>query len=154
MESNVEQPTEITRQCRECFNYVRPGLSAPCCVTSGCNYEIKSTISSQDPNKTCGASFQTLLNQTVATYGKCNSQVNTVITSTINATNSSVIAAQLQAQLVNYGVQRYIPYQPVQIPFIPPSVLQLQRETVNVGVPKPINVCRPQPPTLSYNFMG
>jgi len=145
---------EITRQCKECFNYVRPGLTSTCCATSGCNYEIASTISAENPNRTCGASFQTLLNQTVTTYGKCNSVNNTVVTSTINAANSATISAQLQTQLINYGTQRYIPFQPVQNVFIPPSVLQLQRETVNVGVPKPINVCRPKPMSLSYNFMG
>lgn len=153
MESTVE-PQEITRQCKECFNYVRPGLTKPCCANIECNYEIRSTISSQEPNRTCGASFQTLLNQTVAAYGKCNSQNNTTIISDFNTANSDTISAQLQAQLLGYGTQRYIPFQPVQNEIIPPSVLQLQRETATVGIPKPVNVCRPKPMSLSYNFMG
>ena len=150
----VVGPTEITRQCKECFNYVRPGLISTCCAISGCTYETKSSISAENPNRTCGASFQTLLNQTVATYGKCNSVNNTVVTSTFNSANSATISAQLQSQLINYGVQRNNQFQPVRNVFIPPSVLQLQRETINAGVPKPVNVCRPKPMSLSYNFMG
>ncbi len=146
--------TEITRQCKECFNYIHSGLSSPCCNKITCNYEVVSTISASNPKMSYGASFQTLLNQTFATYNKCNQDVNTSNIAVWNSVNNENISLELQAQLLNYSVVRNNKFQPVRNEIIPPSVLQLQRETVNVGVPKPINVCRPKPMSLSYNFMG
>jgi hypothetical protein len=145
---------EITRKCKECFSYNRPGNISQCCNKNQCNYEVASTISATNPNITCGASFQTLLNQKISNYYECNQLANTTTISTINNINSDIISSQLQQQLLNYGVVRNNPYLPVRNEIIPPSVLQLQRETVNVGVAKPISICRPKPMSLSYNFMG
>ncbi len=152
MENNI-----ITRNCKECFSYIGPqsGLqNNKCCNKYICNYEVASTLSSSNPNISCGASFQSLLNQTTSNYYENNYNTNTQIISTINSNNSENISLQLQSQLLNYGKQRYLPYQPIKNEIIPPSVLQLQRETINTGVPKPINICRPKPPSLSYNFLG
>jgi len=150
-----QSSTEITRQCKECFNYT-PSIEnvKNCCNKIGCNYELASTISSSNPNLSCGASFQTYLNQSTQNFYEANNNVNTVVVSTFNNQNSNSISAQLQSQLLNYGANRYTPYQRLPPPVIPPSVLQLQRETATIGIPKPINVCRPKPPSLSYNFMG
>jgi len=151
----MNNQTEITRECKECFNYT-PVIDNDkhCCNKIGCNYEVASTLSSSNPNLSCGASFQTYLNQSVQNFYECNSNVNTTVVSTFNTVNNSIIGSQLQSQLLNYGANRFTPYQRLPPPFIPPSVLQLQRETATVGIPKPINVCRPKPPSLSYNFMG
>jgi hypothetical protein len=52
-----------------------------------------------------------------------------------NLQNSSMITSTFYGQLVNLRAERYQPYQPYIPPMIPSSVIQLQMNTVNVGVP-------------------
>jgi hypothetical protein len=40
--------------------------------------------------------------------------------------------------LLQLGNDRYLPYQPYIPPVIPPSVIQLDMQTRNVGVPVPV----------------
>ncbi len=147
--------SNINRTCRECFNYTPQTNfeNRRCCNNIGCDYYLSSTIQASNPCISSGASFQTLLNQRQSNFFQTNETVNTGLISTYNNENSTIIGRQLQAQLLNYGQNRNAIYQRIPPPFIPPSVIQLQMETVNVGVAKPINVCRPRPPSLSYNFM-
>jgi hypothetical protein len=50
--------------------------------------------------------------------------------------NSAAITSNIQSQLLNLKQQRYAPYQPYIYPVMPPSVIELQMKTVNVGVPE------------------
>ncbi len=58
---------------------------------------------------------------------------NSTVQSTI--ANSTIIANTIYGQLLQVRQQRYEPYQPYMPPVIPPSVMELQMNTVNVGVP-------------------
>ena len=131
--------TLITPECNQCFSY-KPHTDSgqKCCRTIECNYELRSTIANTKPNMICGASFQTLLNTEIDNLNRCNSAQNTSNVSTINSLNQSAISSQLTSQLLNYGKTRYLPYQRLPTPFIPESVLKMQRESVNVGVPRTI----------------
>jgi len=65
-----------------------------------------------------------------------NTRVNSTITYTNN--NISTIRDTLFGQLVQIKNDRYQPYQPYIPTIIPPSVMQLQMKSVNVGVPHSI----------------
>lgn len=71
------------------------------------------------------------------------SLLNTAVQNTL--TNQTTIRNDLISQLENIKNQRYAPYQPYIPPVIPASVIQLQMETANVGIPMvPMNIsnCR------------
>jgi hypothetical protein len=61
----------------------------------------------------------------------------TNVASTVQQTlaNSTSITSTLYGQLLQVRRDRYQPYQPYVPPVMPPSVIQLQMNTVNVGVP-------------------
>jgi hypothetical protein len=52
--------------------------------------------------------------------------------------NQQRVNDALQRQLVTEGENRYTPYRPRLPEFIPPSVLELEMRTRNVGVPVPV----------------
>ena len=52
--------------------------------------------------------------------------------------NATSITKDIYAQMLQIRVERYQPYQPYIPPVIPPSVIELQMRTVNVGVPVPV----------------
>jgi hypothetical protein len=52
--------------------------------------------------------------------------------------NLDTINQQLTAQLLQLRKDRYQPYQPYIPPVIPSSVIQLDMQTRNVGVPVPV----------------
>ena len=68
---------------------------------------------------------------------------STITMSTVQSTiaNASAINSTIYSQLLNVKAQRYVPYQPYIPPFIPSSVMDLQRMTANVGNPMPPITC-------------
>ncbi len=144
--------SEINRNCKECFSYVPytdynlPG----CCKNNSCNYEILSSITNTNPTLVKGASFQTYLQSTENNFFTTNQTVNTEIVSTYNTNNQQQISSLLVGQLITFGKNRFSPYQRLPPPFIPPSVLQMQRESINVGVPHAVNICRPKNTQASF----
>jgi hypothetical protein len=65
-------------------------------------------------------------------------QTNVAQISTYTQQNLSTINRQLAAQLIQLGNDRYQPYQPYIPPVVPPSVMELDMQTRNVGVPVPV----------------
>jgi hypothetical protein len=59
--------------------------------------------------------------------------------------NAAAINENVFSELINLKNQRYEPYQPYIYPVVPPSVMELQMRTANVGVgvpPDTIMNCR------------
>lgn len=63
---------------------------------------------------------------------------STSTTSTLQYTtlHNAAITSTIYGQLLEVKQARYQPYQPYIPPFIPPSVMELEMKTVNVGVPE------------------
>jgi hypothetical protein len=86
-----------------------------------------------------------LLQATIKKQQQCFTRdiTNSTIQSTI--TNAAAINESVFSELVNLKNQRYAPYQPYIYPVVPPSVMELQMRTANVGVgvsPDTIMNCR------------
>jgi hypothetical protein len=127
-----------TNKSRFCYNYTPPGAIQSCCPEIVCatNQFISSISSLSDVvNNNTRTTEQSLL---LAKQQQCYQDVNRInINSTIQYTlaNTTTITNDLQSQLQEVRNQRYQPYQPYIPPVIPLSVIQLQKATVNVGVP-------------------
>jgi hypothetical protein len=124
--------------CRFCYSYKPPGPIDVCCETTNCASEgYISSISSQPNivNNSTRTSERTLLLQQQRQYllDVAETNMNSTIQNTIN--NSSIITSTIYGQLLGVRQQRYEPYQPYIPPVIPAHVMQLQMNTVNVGVP-------------------
>jgi hypothetical protein len=65
-------------------------------------------------------------------------QTNVAQISTYTQQNLSTINHQLAAQLIQLRKDRLLPYQPYIPPVIPSSVMELDMQTRNVGVPIPV----------------
>lgn len=85
-----------------------------------------------------GTSSRVLQHQKLFNFLSCTN------TTTLNSqleyinNNQAQINQQMVSQLLSYGKDRDIKYYRPPPPFIPPSVLQLARETANVGVSRTI----------------
>ena len=123
---------------RFCYSYKPPGLVEPCCVQPVCatngHLELVSSLQMVTFNSTRTSERSLLLyNQQQYLQATQTAVVSSVIQSTI--ANSAAITSTLQGQRVQVAENRYLPYKPYVPPCIPPSVIQLQMATVNVGVP-------------------
>jgi len=126
---------------RFCYNYKAPGFVQPYCkpVVAATNAYLSSM--------SCASGVISGQTQSVLLQMKeqacIQAQQSTIHTCTLNSTiqNSTDISAQLYAQLVEIGKQRYIPYKPFIPPFIPLSVMELEMATANVGVPMTVITC-------------
>ena len=129
---------EITPSCRFCYSYTPPGVIQNNCTPPVCATDsYLASIATLPPviynvSRTTERSLllqqQRLFLQEVYT-----SSVASTVQYTI--TNSTVITSTLYSQLLEVRQARYQPYQPVMPVIIPSSVIQLQMQTVNVGVP-------------------
>jgi hypothetical protein len=130
-----------TPACRFCYSYKPPGLVEPCCSPVVC--ATNETLAVR-------ASLQPVVNNNSQTterslllYGQQQTLVESYQTNvsqirTYTQQNQATINQQLAAQLIQLGKDRYQPYQPYMPPVIPPSVMELNMRTVNVGVPVPV----------------
>jgi hypothetical protein len=76
---------------------------------------------------------------------QCNEQDMTRSTIQSTITNAAAINEMVFSELINLKNQRYAPYQPYIYPVVPPSVIELQMRTANVGVgvsPDTIVTCK------------
>jgi hypothetical protein len=131
-------PVPITPACRFCYSYKPPGPIDICCDPPVCTTnEYLSSISSLAPvtYNSSRTSEQSLL---LAQQRDFLQEVNTAnIASTVQTTlqTSTIITSTLYGQLLQVRQDRYQPFQPYVPPMIPSSVIQLQMNTVNAGVP-------------------
>lgn len=140
-QGTIQISTLKTPSCRFCYSYKPPGLVEPCCVTPVCaNNSTIALISSLTPvtNNNSRTTERSLL-----LYGQQqvlieSYQTNVAQISTYTQQNLSTINQQLNAQLIQLGKDRLLPYQPYMPPVIPSSVIQLNMQTRNVGVPVPV----------------
>ncbi len=119
----------LQNQCNFCFSFKRPGMDSNCCARYTC---------STNNNIQCGASEKTLLQQKQQQYMACNTEKNIAASLDNNITNNMNISNQLTNALLTYGNNRFNKYYRPPPMIIPESVLKLQRETANVGVPRTI----------------
>jgi hypothetical protein len=130
-----------TPACRFCYSYQPPGLVEPCCVTPVCATNetllLRSSLPPVVNNNTRTTERSLLL------YGQQQVVVESYKTYAAQAVettkqNLTIINQQLTAQLIQLSKDRYQPYQPYMPPVIPPSVMELDMRTRNVGVPVPV----------------
>lgn len=130
-----------TPACRFCYSYQPPGFIENCCVPPVCATNetllIRSTLPPVVNNNTQTTERSLLL------YGQQQVLIESYKTYAAQAVentqqNLTTINQQLAAQLIQLGRDRYQPYQPYMPPVIPPSVMELDMRTRNVGVPVPV----------------
>jgi hypothetical protein len=123
---------------RFCYNYKAPGFIQPCCKPVVCASSTYLNAIASTPSIVNGET-RTTQGSLLAAKQKSVLQdaAQASITSTIQYTqqNAATISAQIQGQLDQLTIQRYVPYQPYIYPVVPVSVMQLRMATANVGVP-------------------
>ena len=127
-----------TNKCRFCYSYTPPGPIDKCCEPNKCDIniaEISSSCLSSIVNNSNKTTERSLLLAFQEQCYKTNytTAVNNALQYTIN--NSTIITGNLYGQLLQLKQDRYQPYQPYIPPVVPQSVMELQMNTVNVGVP-------------------
>lgn len=137
-----------TLKSRFCYNYKPPGIIEPCCTPVVCatNQFISSiTMLSTVTNNSTRTIESSLLQATVKQQQQEIEQQITYSTIQSTIANAADINEQIFNQLIDLKSQRYQPYQPYIYPVVPPSVMELQMRTANVGVgvtPDTIMNCR------------
>lgn len=123
---------------RFCYSYKPQGIIQECCEPIVCTTnEYISSISSLSMvvnNNTKTSERSLLLASQLQFYSE---QYSTSVISTLQYTNNnnSMITSTLYGELLQLRQDRYLPYQPYQPITIPSSVITLEMNTVNVGVP-------------------
>jgi hypothetical protein len=135
-------PYQPYQKSRFCYHYTPTGIIEPYCkpVVCATNEYIASLASIPAVvNNSTRTIESSLLQATV------KRQQQEIQTQTINRTvhdtklNKDAINESIRRQLVNISNERYAPYQPYVYPVVPPSVMELQMRTANVGVPHTFN---------------
>ena len=130
------------QKSRFCYNYKPPGIIEPCCTPVVCATDAFLASLSSLPevvNNSSRTTESSLLQAMVKKQQQCNltKTTNSTIQSTI--VNAAAINENIFSQLIDISKQRYAPYQPYIYPVVPPSVMELQMRTANVGVPHTVN---------------
>lgn len=128
------------KKCRFCYSYKPPGIGGqtwcapPVCATNS----TLSSLAALPPvvNNASRTSEQSLLLHQQRVFLQEVNATNVASTVLQTFANSTSITSTLYGQLLQVRRERYEPYQPYIPPVIPPSVMQLQMNTVNVGVPQ------------------
>ena len=125
-------------KCRFCYAYTPPGPVENCCVPKVCATNEHIALVSSLPvvtnnsHKTTERSLLLGLQQQCAQANN-TMQVSSIVSNTI--ANSASIFSTIQGQLIGIQRDRYLPYRPYIPPVIPQSVIDLQMNTANAGVP-------------------
>ena len=137
--------TTMTPSCRFCYSYKPQGFIQPCCppIVSA-DIQTLSSIACTPAlvNNNIYNSDQALLKTKQKCFLQGVQDTNSMSTIQSTIANAAAINNNLYTQLIQLQAQRYTPYQPYIPPVIPPSVMQLQMMTANVGNPMPPITCR------------
>ena len=131
----------MTPACRFFYSYTPPGFIDPCCVPKVCatNQTLSSisclTTVVNGMTQTTESSLL-LSQQQQLMEEEQKTATNQALTYT--SQNAATITQDIYGQMLQIRMLRYQPYQPYIPPVIPPSVMELQMRTVNVGVPVPV----------------
>lgn len=125
-------------KCRFCYSYTPQGPIDNCCVPKVCATNEHILLVSSLPvvtNNSHKTTERSLLLATQQQWFQANNtnQVSSIVSSTI--ANSAAITSTLQGQLIGIQRDRYLPYRPYIPEVIPQSVIDLQMNTANAGVP-------------------
>jgi hypothetical protein len=125
-------------KCRFCYSYTPQGPIDNCCVPPVCATNEYISLISSLPMVVNNSTRLTERSLLLGSQQQCFSQqsyqqTSNIVYSTIQ--NSASITSTLYGQLLQVQRERYLPYQPYQYPVMPPSVIQLQMSSINVGVP-------------------
>ena len=123
-----------TYNCKSCYNYTPYIFNPTCCSQQSCNVDLISSTASF-PH---GLSSQTLLNTQMQTYLECNASTISGSSYQDNIQNQAIISSTIYSEFLTYGQNRFNKYIRWQPPIIPQSVIDLQMQTANVGVPRTI----------------
>lgn len=130
-----------TNKCRFCYAYTPPGPIDNCCQPTVCAdntfIQTVSSLPMVTNNNTRTTERSLLLSIQQQNY---QANYTTAVNSTLEYTNNNLsnITSTIYGQMLTLKQQRYEPYQPI-VPICPPqSVIDLQMNTVNVGVPMPV----------------
>ncbi len=127
-----------SKQSRFCYSYKPQGPIDNCCNSVICasneHLALKSSLPAVTSNS-CNTTESSLLLSVQQQYLKNNNenQISSIVQSTI--ANTDNITNSIYSQLLQIKQQRYEPYQPYIYPVVPQSVVQLQMNTINTGVP-------------------
>ena len=145
----ITTPTSLmTPKCRFCYSYKPPGAIEPTCKPVVCATDQFLSSIAMIPaitNNSTRTIESSLLQATVKKQLQDTEQQMTQSTIQSTIVNAAAINENVFSQLINLKNQRYAPYQPYIYPVIPPSVMELQMRTANVGVgvtPDTIMNCR------------
>jgi hypothetical protein len=119
----------MNSSCRFCYSYTPQKFNASCCNKVLCAPDIPIVPSTSE---------QSLLLQKQKEFLLCSTKPALESAIANNIQNNAQIGQQLYSQLLQYGKNRDVAYQRLPPPFIPPSVMALQMNTANVGVPHTI----------------
>ena len=125
-------------KCRFCYSYTPPGPVENCCVPQVCATNEHIALISSLPivtNNSHKTTERSLLLASQQQMFQANniSQVSSIVSNTI--ANNALITSTIQGQLIGIQRDRYLPYRPYIPPVIPQSVIDLQMNTANAGVP-------------------
>jgi hypothetical protein len=130
------------QKSRFCYNYKPPGIIEPCCQPIVCATDALIASLSALPEVVNNSSRTTESSLLQATVKRQQQATQTqIINNTVQSTiaNAAAINQNIFNQLIDIRNQRYTPYQPYIYPVVPPSVMELQMRTANVGVPHTVN---------------
>ena len=130
--------TPKSNNCRFCYSYTPASPIDNCCKPNICATNDHIALISSLPMVTNNSTRTTersllLTMQQQFLQANVTSQVSSVVSTTI--ANISSIQNILFGQLQDIQKARYEPYQPYMPPVIPQSVIDLQMNTRNAGVP-------------------
>ena len=133
---------EPYQKSRFCYNYKPQGVIEPCCIPVVCATDAYISSLSSIPAVVNNSSRTIESSLLQATVKRQQQEIQTqIINRTVESTitNAAAINENIFSQLINIRNQRYAPYQPYIYPVVPPSVMELQMRTANVGVPHTFN---------------
>lgn len=135
---NISTCNAIMNKCRFCYSYTPPGPIENCCIPTVCadnsTIGLISSLSMVVNNSTRLTERSLLLGSQQQYFAEQSYQAtSSIVYNTIQ--NSASITSTIYGQLLQVQRERYLPYQPYIPEVIPPSVIQLQMSTINVGVP-------------------
>lgn len=131
----------MNAKCRFCYAYTPPGPVENCCIPKVCATNEHIALISSLPVVSNNSHKTTERSLLLASQQQMFQANNTIVISSIvsnTIVNSANITSTLQGQLQEIKRDRYLPYRPYIPPVIPQSVIDLQMNTANAGVPHSI----------------